>query len=61
MKKILLIATGGTIACKRTENGLTPLIASDDLIAYVPQAREFCRTDAIQLLNLDSTNIRPEN
>ena len=61
MKKILLIATGGTIACKRTENGLTPLITSDDLIAYVPQAREFCRTDAIQLLNLDSTNIRPEH
>ena len=35
MKKILLIATGGTIACKRTDSGLTPLMTSDDLIAYV--------------------------
>ena len=35
MKKILLIATGGTIACKRTDSGLTPLLTSDDLIAYV--------------------------
>lgn len=61
MKKILLIATGGTIACKRTLNGLTPLITSDDLIAFVPQTKEFCRTDAVQLLNLDSTNIRPEH
>ena len=43
MKKILLIATGGTIACKRTENGLTPLITSDDLIAFVPKAKELRR------------------
>jgi len=61
MKKILLIATGGTIACKRTESGLTPLITSEDLIAYVPQVKNLCETDAIQLLNLDSTNIRPEH
>ena len=61
MKKILLIATGGTIACKRTDSGLTPLMTSDDLIAYVPQAKNFCKTDAVQLLNLDSTNIRPEH
>ncbi len=61
MKKILLIATGGTIACKRTVSGLTPLMTSDDLIAYVPQSKNFCKTDAVQLLNLDSTNIRPEH
>ena len=61
MKKILLIATGGTIACKRTESGLTPLFTSDDLIAYVPQSKTFCKTDAVQLLNLVSTNIRPEH
>jgi L-asparaginase len=61
MKKILLIATGGTIACKRTSDGLTPLMTSDDLLAYVPKARELCETDAVQLLNLDSTNIRPEH
>ena len=40
MKKILVIATGGTIACKRTEGGLTPLITSEDLLSYIPGTRE---------------------
>ena len=59
MKRILLIATGGTIACKRSDAGLKPLISSEELLAYVPSAREFCKTDALQLFNLDSTNIQP--
>ena len=61
MKQILLIATGGTIASKRTENGLAPLILSEELLDYVPDARSFCRVDSLQLLNLDSTNIRPRH
>ena len=39
MKKILLIATGGTIASKRSEDGLTPMISSEELLSYVPKAR----------------------
>lgn len=61
MKRILLIATGGTIASKRTENGLAPLISSEELMGYVPAAKEFCEVETLQLLNLDSTNIRPEH
>lgn len=61
MKHILLIATGGTIASKRTEDGLAPLISSEELLSYVPAAKEFCTTDAIQILNLDSTNVHPEH
>ena len=60
MKKILLIATGGTIASKNSEDGLTPKISSEELLSYVPKAREFCTVDAIQVLNIDSTNIQPE-
>ena len=60
MKKILLIATGGTIASKNSEDGLTPKISSEELLSYVPKAREFCTIDAIQVLNIDSTNIQPE-
>ena len=41
MKHILLLGTGGTIACKRTENGLTPLITVDELLYYEPAAREY--------------------
>ena len=42
MKRILLIATGGTIASKRSDAGLKPLISSDELLSYVPSARDFC-------------------
>ena len=59
MKKILLLGTGGTIACKRTENGLKPVITSDEIISYVPGSREFCEINSIQILNIDSTNIQP--
>ncbi|MFA9424371.1 MAG: asparaginase domain-containing protein, partial [Sedimentibacter sp.] len=59
-KNILLIATGGTIASKKTENGLAPGITSEELLGYVPEIKEFCNVDTIQLLNIDSTNIQPE-
>ena len=59
MKKILLIATGGTIASCRTENGLSPAILSEDILNYVPEVRKFCCVDTLQLFNLDSTNLTP--
>lgn len=57
MKHILLIATGGTIASKDGGDGLTPQLSSADLMALVPELKELCTADAIQLMNLDSTNI----
>jgi L-asparaginase len=59
-KNILLIATGGTIASKKTIDGLAPGITSDELMEYVPEIKEFCNVETIQLLNIDSTNIQPE-
>lgn len=57
MKKILLIATGGTIASGYTEDGLAPRILAEDLLQYVEEYREFCEVDVLQLFKLDSTNI----
>ena len=57
MKHILLIATGGTIACKDAGQGLTPQLTSADLMALVPELESICRVDSVQLMNLDSTNI----
>lgn len=57
MKHILLIATGGTIACRETGEGLTPQLTSEDLMALVPELESICKADAVQLMNLDSTNI----
>lgn len=59
MKKILLIATGGTISSKNKGNGLEPSFKGDDIIEYCPVLKEFCQIDTNQLFTLDSTNIRP--
>ena len=60
MKHILLITTGGTIASTKGENGLSPAIASDGLLSYVPEVADICDVSAVQLYNLDSTNMKPE-
>lgn len=59
MKHILLLGTGGTIACKRSDAGLKPLITPEEILSYVPDSREYCRIDSLQVLNIDSTNMQP--
>lgn len=59
MKRILLIATGGTIACAKTQDGLAPALSPRQLLARVPDVGEFCQVEALQPLNIDSTNIAP--
>lgn len=59
MKKILMIATGGTIASRLGDNGLSPQMSGEEMISYVPQIKELCEVDCIQLMNIDSTNISP--
>ncbi|MCI2058001.1 MAG: asparaginase [Oscillibacter sp.] len=59
MKKILLIGTGGTIASEVTENGLAPELTTKQLLEHIPAISGICRTDCLQLLNLDSTNMTP--
>lgn len=61
MKKILMLATGGTIASVQTEAGLTPTMTSAELLRYVPGIRRICEVDTVQLCNLDSTDICPEH
>ena len=61
MKKILLIATGGTIASKKSDSGLKPQISSQELISYIPSILEICEVDTYQLLSLDSSNMEPKH
>ncbi len=61
MKKILIISTGGTIASVSTENGLVPGINSSDLLKYLNIKMDNIEVDTIDLLNIDSTDIRVEN
>ena len=60
MKHILLIATGGTIASRPTENGLAPQLLADDILRCVPALGSLCRIDAVQPMNIDSTNMSPD-
>lgn len=60
MKHILLIATGGTIASRPTENGLAPQLLADDILRCVPALGSLCCIDAVQPMNIDSTNMSPD-
>lgn len=59
MKKILLLATGGTIASRPTANGLTPRLDPCGLLKYIPHIKEICQLVTDQLFSLDSSDIRP--
>lgn len=58
MKKILLLATGGTIASRETAHGLRPALSADDIHAAMTAEDEITTED---LLSLDSTNIAPHH
>lgn len=61
MKRILLIATGGTIASSEDSNGLSPTLTGTELAQAVPEIAQLAHIDVLQLMNIDSTNMRPGN
>lgn len=60
MKRILLLTTGGTIASQQGGSGLEPRLASKELLAYVSGLQKYYEVDYKDILNLDSSNIQPE-
>ena len=54
-----MLATGGTIASKESGEGLSPAITSAEILSHVPAVGELCHVEAVQLMNLDSTNVGP--
>ena len=60
-KRILMIATGGTIASLDAGDGLRPELSSQELLRYVPEVSGYCDIETVQLMNLDSTNITPDH
>ena len=57
MKKILIITTGGTIACEATENGRTPAHGGEWLTAGITG----CELHICDLFACDSTDITPSH
>lgn len=56
--KIMLIATGGTIASSDSGSGLSPEMSAEHLLSGISVEAE---VHAVQLFSLDSTNLTPEH
>jgi L-asparaginase len=61
MKKILLLATGGTIASVEGNEGLVPGLSAEELLRFIPNFSQDVKIDGKILMNIDSTNIQPEH
>lgn len=61
MKKLLLLTTGGTIASLEGKNGLVPEMNADEILSHLPETNLLCKIDSKPLMNIDSTNMQPEN
>ena len=46
---------------KKSDNGLKPQISPEELMQYIPQVKDICDFHAVQLLNLDSSNMEPKH
>lgn len=57
--KIALLATGGTIACRHTPDGLTPALHAAQLLEGVP-VRPDVEIVPRDVFRMDSSNIQPE-
>lgn len=60
LNKILLIATGGTIASAEGGGGLTPAFDADQMIGMIPELKEICEIQGKIIMNVDSTNMDPD-
>lgn len=58
-KKILILATGGTIASSDIGNGLAPHYSAKDLLSFVPRANKLCDIEGRMVMNIDSSNMTP--
>ena len=56
MKKILIITTGGTIACETTDKGRTPTHSGEQLTVGITG----CHITVCDLFSCDSTDIAPD-
>lgn len=60
MKKVLLLTTGGTIAARKGELGLAPGIYCEGIQQMMPELNGYFQIESQAILNLDSSNIQPE-
>lgn len=59
-KKILVLATGGTIASEIGRDGLEPVLRAGSFLPYMAGVAENYEITTKDILHLDSSNIQPE-
>ena len=57
MKNVLLLATGGTIACQQTREGLAPVLDGAALLGLLPALGTICTATVCDLMQVDSTDL----
>ncbi|MGN1030345.1 MAG: asparaginase domain-containing protein, partial [Butyricicoccaceae bacterium] len=60
MKRILMLATGGTIACRDNGGGYQPALDGATLLAAVPERFRRCEITVRDLMCVDSTDCTTE-
>ena len=60
MKKVLILATGGTIASHAGADGMVPQTAPAELMGALDKFGQYYDIEYKAILNLDSSNIQPE-
>ena len=56
-----MLATGGTIACEPSEDGLVPRLSGESMLKALQGSGIPCEVDVQELMNLDSSNLQPED
>jgi len=60
-KKIAFLATGGTIACVKTPEGLRPAFTQEEMLELLPELSEIAEIEGRMIMNIDSSNMQPED
>jgi L-asparaginase len=61
VKKLLLLATGGSIASVQGDEGLSPRMDAEDLLSFLHEKNRSYQIESKLLMNIDSTNMQPES
>ncbi len=60
MKNILILATGGTIASVKTDEGLRPAYKPQEMIDLIPELKDIANLEGKLIMNIDSSDMVPE-
>jgi len=61
VKNLLFLTTGGTIASKHTAGGTAPAVGASYLLERVPNREKYGNIHVKELMQVDSTNMQPED